>query len=62
MTLQGHCLGRIAARSVASQCFALGLIAATPMAHARASTRTIVAAVISNAPVSTPAKPVADDH
>lgn len=33
MTLQGHCLGRIAARSVASQCFALGLNAVTPMAR-----------------------------
>jgi phosphohistidine phosphatase SixA len=55
MTLQGHYLSRIAARSVASQCFELGLIVVTPMAQARVSTRTIVAAVISNAPVSTPA-------
>jgi hypothetical protein len=32
MTLQGHCLGRIAARSVTSQCSALELIAVTPTA------------------------------
>jgi hypothetical protein len=44
-------LGKIAARFVASQCFVLGLIAASPGAQARALTRTVLAAVSQAAPV-----------
>jgi hypothetical protein len=61
MTLQGHYLGRIATPSVASQCFALGLIAATPMAGTSTNAYRCCGRHFKRA-VSTPFKLVAVDH